>query len=147
VIDPVRRRRGIAFLIALALVGVGVLWVIMSVKARNDASRELTAAQASLREWEVAAANARTQITGAREQARNLADQASAAVDEASTIVGFDQQEAAHLRAAVSAALDGRVNTFNSEVGIRNGLAGQHDTAAESVRNKVDALVASLNGL
>ena len=146
-IDPVRRRRGIAFLIALALVGAGVLWVITSVKSRNDASRELAAAQASLRHWEAAAANARNQITGAREQARNLAGQASAAVDEAATIAGFDQQEAAHLRAAVSAALDGRVNTFNSEVDIRNGLAGQHDTAAESVRNKVDALVASLNGL
>jgi hypothetical protein len=147
VIDPVRRRRGIALLVAVALVGAGVLWVITSVKARDEASHELSAARASLREWEAAAANARTQITSAREQVRSLADQASAAVDEAATIAGFDQQEAAHLRAAVSAALDGRTNAFNSEVGIRNGLAGQHDTAAESVRNKVDALVSSLNGL
>jgi hypothetical protein len=35
VIDPVRRRRGIAFLVSLALVGVGVLWVITGVKARS----------------------------------------------------------------------------------------------------------------
>jgi F0F1-type ATP synthase membrane subunit b/b' len=147
VIDPVRRRRGIAFLIALALVGVGVLWVIMSAKSRNDASRELASAQASLQEWQAAAASARSQVTAAREQARNLVGHATATVDEAAAIAGFDEQEAARLRAAVSAAQDGRVNAFNSEVGVRNGLAAQHDAAAESVQSKVDALVAGLDGL
>jgi hypothetical protein len=147
VIDPVRRRRGIAFLVALALVGVAVLWVITSATSRNDASRELGAAKASLRAWQAAAASARSHITSAREQARNLAGQATATVDEAATIAGFDEQEVARLRAAVSAARDGRVNAFNSEVGVRNGLAAQHDAATESVRSKVDALVAGLEGL
>jgi hypothetical protein len=39
------------------------------------------------------------------------------------------------------------VNSFNSEIGVRNGVAGQHDTAAESVRGKIDALVAGLDNL
>jgi hypothetical protein len=147
VIDPVRRRRGIAFLVACAFVLGGVLWVITGVKTRNEATRELAAAKASLREWQAAAADARSKIDGARQHARDLAGQATAAVDEAATIAGFDEQEVAHLRAAVTAALDGQVNSFNSEVGVRNGLAGQHDTAAESVRSKVDALVAGLDNL
>jgi hypothetical protein len=147
VIDPVRRRRGIAFLVALALVPGGVLWVVTSVQDRDHATDDLAAARASLREWEAAAENARSQIAGARERARNMAGEAAAVADQVALIARLDEQEASHLREAVAAARDRKVNAFNSQIGVRNSLAREHDTAVESVRAKVDALIAGLDGL
>jgi hypothetical protein len=141
------RRRLVALGIALVLVAGSAVWAGSGLVERNDASNQLTRDRASLRLWRAAATDATHHVDAEQAAASTLESQIGDASSAAETVAQLDEQELALVGDALAAFPGANVGAYNRAVNARNALDSQHDATVETLRAKVDALVAALSAL
>jgi hypothetical protein len=141
------RLRIVAIVVALVLAVGSAVWAGSGIAEREDAATQLTRDRAALQSWRVAARQSADRAVAARATAANLGPQLNDVSSLAATVAQLDEQELALLREAIAAFPGTNVGAFNRDVSGRNALDAEHDVAVQSLRAKIDALIAALEDL
>jgi hypothetical protein len=137
----------VAFVVVLVLAAGSAVWAVSGIAERDDAGTHLTRDRAALRLWRVAARQSGDRAAAARETAAQLVPQLYDVSSLGATIAQLDEQEVGSFRDALAAFPGANVAGYNRDASARSTFDAEHDVAVQSLRAKVDALVASLEDL